>query len=331
MEVVTKKRMMIFSGSSYPELAREVADHLGMRLGEAQLDRFANGELYCRFAESVRGADAFVIQSHTSTAPDGLSINDHILEQLVMMDALKRASAKRIVAVVPFYGYSRSDKKTLSREPIAAKLMAELLTAAGADRCMSVDLHTGQIQGFFEQPFDHLTALPLLTAWLTDHVGEEERVVVSPDAGRVRLAEKFAGHLHAPIAILHKRRIARQMAQILEVIGHVEGKTAIIVDDMIDTAGTITQAARVLKDHRAARVIACATHPILSGPAIERLQASPNREVVVTNSIALPPEKQIDKLTVLSVAPLLGETIQRIHTGASVSATYRAAETLAVR
>jgi ribose-phosphate pyrophosphokinase len=200
MEVVTKKRMMIFSGSSYPELAREVADHLGMRVGEVRLSQFANGELYARFAESVRGADVFVMQSHYTDPGDGLSVNDHIIEQLVMIDALKRASAKRIVAVVPFYGYSRSDKKTLSREPIAGKLMADLYETAGVDRVMSVDLHTGQIQGFFDDPFDHLTALPLLERWIDENVGPEERVVVSPDAGRVRLTEKFAGHQSSPIA-----------------------------------------------------------------------------------------------------------------------------------
>ncbi len=321
MEVVTKKRMMIFSGSAYPEFAREVADHLGMRLGEARLGRFENGELYCRYLESVRGADAFVIQCHCGTSHH--SINDHIVEQLVMIDALKRASAKRIVAVVPFYGYARSDKKTLSREPVAAKLMADLFAAAGADRCMSVDLHTGQIQGFFDKPFDHLTALPLLGGWLAEHVGEHDRVVVSPDAGRVRLAEKFAGHLHAPIAILHKRRMGHNVAQILEVVGNVAGKTAILVDDMIDTAGTITQAARVLKEHRASRVIACATHPILSGPAVERLQESEIETVVVTNTLPIPVERQLEKMVVLSIAPILASALRAVFEDESVSEIFR--------
>jgi ribose-phosphate pyrophosphokinase len=323
MEVVTKKRMMIFSGSSYPELANEVADHLGMRLGQAQLDRFANGELYCRYTESVRGADCFVIQSHTGHAPDDLSVNDHIFEQLVMIDALKRASAKRIVAVAPFYGYARSDKKTLSREPIAAKLVADLFTAAGADRCMSVDLHTGQIQGFFDAPFDHLTALPLLTGWLSDNVGEGERVVVSPDAGRVRLAEKFASHLHAPIAILHKRRPGKNVAEVLEVVGDVTDRTAIIVDDMIDTAGTITQAAEVLKERGAARVIAAATHPVFSGPAPERLADSAIETVVVTNTLPIPKDRQIDKLVVLSIAPILAVALKAVFEDESVSEIFR--------
>jgi ribose-phosphate pyrophosphokinase len=323
MEVVTKKRMMIFTGSAYPDLANEVADHLGMRLGQAKLDRFANGELYCRYQESVRGADAFVIQSHTGHASDGLSVNDHIWEQLVMIDALKRASAKRIIAVAPFYGYARSDKKTLSREPIAAKLVADLFTAAGADRCMSVDLHTGQIQGFYDAPFDHLTALPLLTGWLADNVDDEERVVVSPDAGRVRLTEKFAGHLHAPIAILHKRRTGKNVAEILEVVGNVEGRTAIIVDDMIDTAGTITEAARVLKEHGAKRVIACATHPVFSGPAPQRLADSEIESVVVTNTLPIPKDRRIDKLVVLSIAPIIASALKAVFEDESVSEIFR--------
>jgi ribose-phosphate pyrophosphokinase len=323
MEIVTKKRMMIFSGSSYPDLTHEVADHLGMRVGQVKLDQFANGELYCRYAESVRGADCFVIQSHTSAAADGLSVNDHIIEQLIMVDALKRASAKRIVAVAPFYGYARSDKKTLSREPIAAKLVADLFTAAGADRCMSVDLHTGQIQGFYDAPFDHLTALPLLSGWLTENVGEGERVVVSPDAGRVRLAEKFAGHLHAPIAILHKRRTGKNVAEILEVVGNVDGKTAIIVDDMIDTAGTITEAAKVLKEHGASRVIAVATHPVFSDPAAERLAASEIEKVVVTNTLPIPSDRLFDKLVVLSIAPILAVALKAVFEDESVSEIFR--------
>jgi ribose-phosphate pyrophosphokinase len=224
MELVTKKRMMIFSGSSYPELAHEVADHLGMRVGDVQLSRFANGELYARFEESVRGADVFVLQSHLSV-PDGMSINDLIVEQLVMLDALKRASAKRTVAVIPYYGYSRSDKKARSREAIAARMVADLYEAVGVDRIMSVDLHTGQIQGFFHNPFDHLTALPLLEQWITENTDPTRRVIVSPDAGRVRLTEKFAGHLGAPIAILHKRRdpTKHNVAETLDVIGDVEG------------------------------------------------------------------------------------------------------------
>ena len=323
MEVVTKKRMMIFSGSSYPELAREVADHLGMRLGDVHLSRFANGELYCRYLESVRGADAFVIQSHTDTADDQMTINDHIFEQLLMLDALRRASAKRIVAVIPFYGYARSDKKTLSREPIAARLMADLFIAAGADRIMSVDLHTGQIQGFSDNPFDHLTALPLLTGWLHDNVPHEDLVIVSPDAGRVRLIEKFAAHLGAPIAILHKRRVAHNVAQILEVVGDVRDRTAVLVDDMIDTAGTITEAATVLMEHGANRVMACATHPVLSGPAVDRLRDSAIEQLVVTNTLPIPADKRLDKMVVLSIAPIVASALKAVFEDESVSDIFR--------
>jgi ribose-phosphate pyrophosphokinase len=323
MEVVTKKRMMIFSGSSYPELAREVADHLGMRVGEVKLAQFANGELYARFAESVRGADVFVMQSHVSL-PEGKSLNDFVLEQLVMIDALKRASAKRIIAVVPYYGYSRSDKKTLSREPIGAKLIADMYEVAGVDRIMSVDLHTGQIQAFFDDPFDHLTALPLLKSWIADNTSPEERVIVSPDAGRVRLTEKFAGHLGAPIAILHKRRDPTQhnVSTTLDVIGDVEGRTAILVDDMIDTAGTICGAAELLKERGAERVIACATHPLFSGPAAERLQNSVIEKVVVTNTIPIPESRRNDKLVVLSVAPVIASALRAVFEDQSVSEIF---------
>ena len=323
MEVVTKKRMMIFSGSSYPELAREVADHLGMRLGEVKLSKFANGELYARYQESVRGADAFVLQSHFSD--DDYSINDFILEQLVMIDALKRASAKRIVAVVPYYGYSRSDKKTLSREAIGAKLMGDLYEVSGVDRVMSVDLHTGQIQGFFDDPFDHLTALPLLVQWIEENVPVDNRVIVSPDAGRVRLTEKFAGHLNAPIAILHKRRdpTKHNESETREVIGPIEGKTAILVDDMIDTAGTISGAANLLKERGAAHVVACATHPLLSGPAIERLRGSAIEQIVVTNTLPIPPERRLPNMVVLSIAPIIASALRAVFEDQSVSEIFQ--------
>ncbi len=323
MEVVTKKRMMIFSGSAYPELAREVADHLGMRVGEVKLSRFANGELYARFAESVRGADVFVLQSHYT---DGsMSINDYIIEQLVMIDALKRASAKRIVAVVPYYGYSRSDKKTLSREPIAAKLIGDMFEVSGVDRVMSVDLHTGQIQGFFDDPFDHLTALPLLQQWIDENVPAGDRTIVSPDAGRVRLTEKFASHLDAPIAILHKRRDPSQhnVAESLEVIGEVDGRTAILVDDMIDTAGTICGAAKLLKERGAKKVIACATHPLLSGPAVERLRDSEIEQIVLTNTLPIPNDKRLDKMVVLSIAPIIASALRAVFEDQSVSEIFR--------
>ena len=323
MELVTKKRMMIFAGSSYEELAREVADHLGMRVGDVQLSKFANGELYARFEESVRGADVFVLQSHLSMP--GMSINDLIIEQLVMLDALKRASAKRTVAVIPYYGYSRSDKKARAREAIAARMVADLYEAVGVDRIMSVDLHTGQIQGFFKNPFDHLTALPLLEQWITENTDPNRRVIVSPDAGRVRLTEKFAGHLGAPIAILHKRRdpTRHNVAETLDVIGDVEGRTAVLIDDMIDTAGTIVGAAALLMERGAERVIACATHPLFSGPAIERLNNSVIERVVVTNTIPLPPDIQMDKLVVLSIAPILASALRAVFEDESVSEIFR--------
>jgi ribose-phosphate pyrophosphokinase len=323
MELVTKKRMMIFAGSSYQDLAQEVADHLGMRVGDVQLSRFANGELYARFGESVRGADVFVLQSHLSMP--GMSINDLIIEQLVMLDALKRASAKRTVAVIPYYGYSRSDKKARSREAIAARMIADLYEAVGVDRIMSVDLHTGQIQGFFHNPFDHLTALPLLEQWITENTDPARRVIVSPDAGRVRLTEKFAGHLGAPIAILHKRRDPEKhnVAETLDVIGDVEGRTAVLIDDMIDTAGTIVGAAALLKERGAERVIACATHPLFSGPAVERLNNSVIERVVVTNTIPLPSDLQMDKLVVLSIAPILASALRAVFEDESVSEIFR--------
>jgi ribose-phosphate pyrophosphokinase len=324
MEVVTKKRMMIFSGSSYPELAREVADHLGMPLGEVKLAEFANGELYARFAESVRGADVYVMQSHVSI-PDGMSINDFIIEQLIMLDALKRASAKRTVAVVPFYGYSRSDKKARAREAIAARMIADMYESVGVDRIMSVDLHTGQIQGFFHDPFDHLTAMPLLESWIRDNTDPANRVIVSPDAGRVRLTEKFAGYLGSPIAILHKRRDPDQhnVSETLDVIGDVQGRTAILIDDMIDTAGTICGAAELLKQRGASRVIACATHPLFSGPAAERLENSVIEKVVVTNTIPIPEQRRSDKLVVLSIAPILASALRAVFEDESVSEIFR--------
>ncbi len=324
MEVVTKKRMMIFSGSSNPELAREVSDHLGMRLGEVKLSRFANGELYARYAESVRGADVFVLQSHLSL-PGGMSINDFIIEQLVMLDALKRASAKRTVAVIPYYGYSRSDKKALAREAIAARMIADMYESVGVDRIMSVDLHTGQIQGFYHDPFDALTALPLLVGWVKENTEGGDRIIVSPDAGRVRLTEKFAGHVGASIAILHKRRDPSQhnVSVSLDVIGDVTGKTAILVDDMIDTAGTICGAAELLMERGAKRVIALATHPVFSEPAAERLHNSVLEKVVVTNTLPIPAERRFDKLVVLSIAPILASALRAVFEDQSVSEIFQ--------
>jgi ribose-phosphate pyrophosphokinase len=324
VEAVTKKRMMIFTGSAYPELAREVADHLGMALGKVDRSQFANGELYARFGESVRGADVFVMQSHVSHA-DGYSVNDHLVEQLIMVDALRRASAKRIVAVVPYYPYSRSDKKTLPREPIAARLVAEMFEAAGVDRVMCVDPHTGQIQGFYNEPMDHLTAIPLLEEWIGENVAPEERIIVSPDSGRVRLTEKYAAKLDCGMAIMHKRRdpTRHNESVTLEVIGDVEGKTAIVTDDMIDTAGTICGAATVLRQRGATRVIAAATHPVFSGPAKERLENSDIETVVVTNTLPIPPERRPANLRVLSIAPILASALRAVFEDQSVSELFR--------
>ena len=318
MEIVTKKRMQIFSGRGYPELAEEVAAHLGMRLGDADVHEFSSGELYCRYNENVRGSDVFLIQTHADP------VNRNIMEMLIMIDALKRASAKRIVAVVPYYGYARQDKKARSREPISARLLADLLQVAGADRVVSVDLHTGQIQGFFRTPFDHLTALPLLVTWLQDHYGDEELIVASPDSGRVRLAERFQSRLpNARIAFLAKTRIAHNVAKNLAVVGDVEGHTCVLVDDVIDTAGTVVGAAEALMEHGAKRVIVAATHPLLSGPACERLAASPIERVVVTNTLPVPANcAGLDKIECVSIAPVIASTMKAIFEDESVSELF---------
>ena len=320
MQLTTYKRLMIFSGSANRPLAEEVATHLGMKLGDVEVSQFANSEHYVRFNDSVRGCDAFVIQSHC--AP----VDYHLMQQLFMIDALKRASAKRITAVAPFYPYSRQDKKTRSREPITAKLMADFYEAAGADRVLSVDLHTGQIQGFFDVPFDHLTALPMLA----DYFGrmlEDEFVIVSPDAGRVRLAEKWTQHLqefhdlNGSVAFLHKKRQSdvRNVSKTLAVVGDVEGKVCVIVDDMIDTAGTLVNGAEALMEAGAAEVYAAATHPVLSDPATDRIKNSPIHQVVVTNTLPIPSEKQLDKLVTLSIAPTIAQTIKAVFEEGSVS------------
>jgi ribose-phosphate pyrophosphokinase len=309
---VTRKKLMVFSGTSHPELGEEVATGIGIALGGVELSRFSNGEIYCRFLESVRGADAFVIQ--TCAEP----VNDHIMEMLLMFDALKRASTKRITAVIPYYGYSRQDKKTLAREPISAHLVADLVTAAGADRVVSVDLHAGQIQGFFDLPLDHITGMPLLASCLVQK-NLKDLAVVSPDAGRVKVAKHLSDKLHVPMAIMHKRRPEKNVAQIMNVIGDVEGMNAVLVDDMVDTAGTMVEAAEALKRHGAKDIYACATHPILSGSAIERIEHSEIKELVVTNTLPVPPEKKIGKITVLSIAPLLANTITAVFKDESVS------------
>jgi ribose-phosphate pyrophosphokinase len=319
MEITSRKRLIVFSGSANPGLAREVANILGTDLGGVERSVFANGEIYVRFTDSVRGSDCFIIQSHTEP------INFHIMEQLVMIDALKRASARRITAVVPFYGYARQDTKGRPREPITAKLMGDLLISAGADRIASVDLHTGQIQGFVDAPFDHLTAHPVFVEYLRRH-SEGPLVVVSPDAGRVKLASKSARDLDAAVAFVHKHRRSdvRNEVAAHEVIGDVEGRHAVIVDDMIDTAGTVCAAAELLKARGALSVRVVATHGVLSDPAVDRIKNAPISEVVISNTLPVPDDAlNLHNLTVLSIGSLLAGTINAIFTDASVSEIFK--------
>jgi len=321
MELVTKKKLHVVSGRANLPLAQEIADCLDVALGDANCSEFANGEIHCRFGESVRGMDVFIIQSHGASGT--MSINDTIVEHLQMVDAAKRASAKRITAVMPFYGYARQDRKAEGREPITAKLVANMFTVAGAGRLVSVDLHSGQIQGFFDQPFDHLTAMPVLVEHLEENVGGD-LVVVSPDAGRVKVAERYANVLHADLAIVHKRRVrgSKSTVEAKEVVGNVKGRTCVIVDDMIDTASTLVAAADLLTEQGARQVWAAATHGVLSGPAIDRIKNSVIDRVVVTNTLPLPPEKQIDKIEVLSIAKVIADTIDAIFEDTSVSEIF---------
>ena len=314
-----EKRLVLIGGRAHPALAEDVAKELGADLVPTSAYDFANGEIYVRFEESVRGADAFVIQSHC--AP----INQWVMEHLLMVDALKRASAKRITVVAPFYGYSRQDKKHKGREPISARLVADLFKTAGANRMMSVDLHTAQIQGFFDGPVDHLWAMPLLGDYLRTRVEDAGQLtVVSPDAGRVRLADLYSDMLGAPLAIIHKRRDPDRpnQVQVHELVGEVEGRTCVIVDDMIDTAGTIVQAANALKANGAERIIVAATHAILSGPAVQRLRDSPISEVVVTDTLPLGEEHAFPQLTVLPIAPLLARAIREVFEDGSVTSLF---------
>jgi ribose-phosphate pyrophosphokinase len=319
VEALGRRHLMLFAGRASRELANEVARHLGIECGSVDIRDFANGEIYARFGESVRGTDAFVIQTHSA------SVNERIMEQLIMIDALKRASAKRISAVVPYYGYSRQDKKGRGREPITAKLVADMLQVAGADRIITMDLHSGQIQGFFDGPVDHLTALPLLADHIRSSCGDQrDLVVVAPDAGRVKTAEKMAGVLGAPLAFLHKRRSREEAhkVEVREVVGEVDGLQCVLIDDMIDTASTIVQGAEVLMASGAARVTAAATHGIFSGPALDRLKNAPIAEVVVTNTLPLPLDRQLDKIVVLSVAGIVADAIRAVFEDASVSEIF---------
>ncbi len=321
IDKVTTKRMALYSGRTHPGLADEVAQHLGVRLGTASVTEFSNGELRPRFGESIRGGDVFIMQTHCGV--DGRSINDSIMEQLIMIDAAYRASAKRITAVCPFYGYARQDRKAEGREPITARLLADLFKAAGSKRMVSIDLHSGQIQGFFEGPVDHLTAMPVLERYVRDHA-REGVVIVSPDAGRVKVAERFAQHLadmSADVAFINKRRPKglANVAVAKEVIGDVEGRLCILADDMIDTAGTITTAAELLLARGAKEVWAMATHAVLSGPAVDRLKNSKIDRVVVTNTLPLGEDKRFDKVEVLSVAKIIADALAAVFEETSVS------------
>jgi ribose-phosphate pyrophosphokinase len=321
VEIVTKKKMMLFSGTTHPALAAEIAGHLGIQLSPCKISRFASGEIYFRSEESVRGADVFVIQTHADP------VNESIMEQLVMLDAMKRASAKRITAVIPYYGYSRQDKKGLAREPISAKLVADLVTVAGAQRVVSVDLHSGQTQGYFDFPFDHLTALPILSDFLSGELGlhDENVVVVAPDAGRIRTAERLREHLHADLAFLYKRRSRREAHKIEEmaVVGEVDGRPCILVDDMIDTGGTVAKGAEALAQQGAGPIYAAATHGVLSGKAVQLLEEAPISGVVLTNTVPIPEEKQFAKLRVLSIAPIIASALRAVFEDTSVSEIFR--------
>jgi ribose-phosphate pyrophosphokinase len=313
-----QKRLVIVSGRAHHGLAEEVAELLGTRVLPTTAYDFANGETFVRYEESVRGVDAFVIQSHAA------GINNWVMEQLLMCDALKRASAKRITVVAPFFPYARQDKKHKGREPISARLMTDLFKAAGADRLMSVDLHTPQIQGFFDGPVDHLWALPLLADYIGGKYATEELTVVSPDSGRVRVADIWAERLGTPLAIIHKRRDPDKPNQVEahELVGEVAGRTCILVDDMIDTGGTIVAAAKALKANGAKRVIVAATHAVFSNPAVERLSSGAVDEVVVTNTLPITPDKEFPQLTVLSIAPLIAEAIKAVFDDDSVAKLF---------
>ncbi len=317
MELVTKKRLHLVSGRANLPLAVDIAEHLGVELGEPNIAEFANGEIHCRFDESVRGTDVFIIQSHTGH--EHASINDSIIEHLVMVDAARRASAKRITAVCPFFGYGRQDRKAEGREPISAKLMANAFRAAGASRMISVDLHSGQIQGFFDGPWDHLTAMPVIV----DHLRQlgPDIVIASPDSGRVKVAERYSLALGADLAFVHKSRVkgAKHMVEAKEVIGHVDGRDCVLIDDMIDTGGTIVAAAEALIDRGATSVRAATTHGVFSGGAIDQLKNSAIAKIVMTDTLPLPPEKQIDKIEVLSVSGVIAKAIDAVFEDTSVS------------
>jgi ribose-phosphate pyrophosphokinase len=319
MSATPKKSLMLFSGRAHPELAEQVAKHLDVTITPQSVYSFANGEIFVRFEESVRGCDAFVLQSHS--AP----INDQIMEQLIMVDALKRASAKRITVVMPFWGYARQDKKHRGREPISARLIADMFKVAGADRIMTVDLHTAQIQGFFDGPVDHLFALPVLAEHVKRTYADELLTVVSPDAGRVRLAERWADTLGGtPLAFIHKTRDPHRPNEAVanRVVGEVDGRTCLVIDDMIDTGGTVAKTAEVLLKEGAKDVVVAATHGVLSGPASDRLATCGAREVIFTDTLPIPEEKRFPAMSVLSIAPLLARAIHEVFDDGSVTSLF---------
>src|SRR6185437_3487593 len=319
LKLANQKSLTLFSGRAFPELAEEIAQHLGAPVTPMAAYDFANGEIFVRPEESVRGSDAFVVQSHT------VPINHWVMETLILVDALKRASAKRITVVAPFYPYARQDKKHRGREPISARLIADLLKTAGADRIMSIDLHTAQIQGFFDGPVDHLFALPLLAEYVAANYDTSQITVVAPDSGRVRVAERWTERLGGtPLAFIHKTRDMTVANSVVanRVVGEVAGRTCILVDDMIDTAGTITKAAEALFNDGAAAVVVAATHGVLSGPAVDRLKNSSISEIVLTNTLPIGPDQQCDKLTVLSIAPLVARAISEVFADGSVTSLF---------
>jgi ribose-phosphate pyrophosphokinase len=320
LDVGYDKRLMLFAGRANPELAARIGDKLGVELGGVTLKTFSNGEVYCRYEESIRGADVFIVQPTCGNPETGVTANDALMELLVMVDAAVGGSAHRVIAVTPWYGYSRQDKKSAPREPITARLVAGMLEKAGIDRILTMDLHSGQLQGFFSKPCDHMTAMFMLTQYFRDQ-GLDDLVVVAPDVGRAKLTKKFAAKVGADLAILTKERPAQQVAEIGYVIGDVRGKTALLVDDMIDTAGTLRAAAQTVVDEGATRVFAAATHPVFSGKAYENLVSSPFQEIVVTDTIPLRPGAP-DNIRVLSCAELLTDSIRQIFTDGSVSGVF---------